>query len=295
MSGDRIDRADRRALRGGEQAERPRARRDVGDARLRRERRQPQRLARERLEVGERFGRVVDGDQIPRLGGGEDAHAPKPYPAGWVGDHERRLAIRRASPRPGRSRVQVVHDVQAGVLLLQLGLVEDLARPRQRARDDHVVLAPSCTPEIAFSSATSPVASMAGTLAEVDDEHLERVLLWSAERRHRLLRRAEEERAVDLVDAPTPLGTLRRAAHLLGGVTLRDSVSSAMRRMNSSAASTTPTETATTMSNTTVRRKQVTARARRSRRDAHDVTKCCTSAMFQATKTSSAASAAIGM
>ena len=75
----------------------------------------------------------------------------------------------------------------------------------------------------------------------------------------------------------------------------RDSVSSDIRRMNSSAASTNPTDTATTMSTSTVRRKQV-RRTITSLLGATRTmpTKLCSSAMFQATKTIRAASDAIG-
>ena len=70
---------------------------------------------------------------------------------------------------------------------------------------------------------------------------------------------------------------------------------SAMRRMNSSAASTTPTETATTMSNTTVSPKQITSTSTSLRGATRSTcTKCFTSDMFQATSSSSAARPAMG-
>ena len=78
---------------------------------------------------------------------------------------------------------------------------------------------------------------------------------------HRLLRGAEEERTVDLVESRRPSGSRpgarSRPASRRG--CRRASVSSAMRRMKSSAASTTPTETATTMSKRTVSTKQVSS------------------------------------
>ena len=76
------------------------------------------------------------------------------------------------------------------------------------------------------------------------------------QRLHRGLRRAEEQRPGDLVDADA-------GGHvdLRGPAASRASafVSTAIRRMNSSAASTTPTVTAITMSNTTVSTKQVSS------------------------------------
>ena len=68
-----------------------------------------------------------------------------------------------------------------------------------------------------------------------------------------------------------------------------------MRRMNSSAASTMPTDTAMTMSKSTVRPKQVSSTATSLLGATRTMcTKCFTSDMFQATSSSSAASDAIG-
>ena len=73
------------------------------------------------------------------------------------------------------------------------------------------------------------------------------------QRFHRALRRAEEQRASDLVDANA------RGTSILSccGVSSSVFTSIDIRRMNNSAASTTPTVTAITMSNTTVSVKHV--------------------------------------
>ena len=126
-------------------------------------------------------------------------------------------------------------------------------------------------PEIVFSSATSPVASMTGTRPRWMMSDLERRPALEAERAQRLLGGAEEQRAVDLVEQRA-LG--RRSSSrppAMRPACRRDSVSSAIRRMNRSAASTKPTDTATTMSTSTVSRKQVEQHEHVALgRDAHD-------------------------
>ncbi len=72
-------------------------------------------------------------------------------------------------------------------------------------------------------------------------------------------------------------------------------VISAIRRMKSSAASTTPTDTARTMSKMTVSEKQAMSTMASERGATRRMCpKCRTSAMFLATTSSNAASAAIG-
>ena len=124
---------------------------------------------------------------------------------------------------------------------------------------------------MALSRATRPVASMIGTAPERQDDHARAVahrLRWrswrAAPRRRRAARRSRRR-------SPRRERTCVASCCDWGART-RVLVSSDMRFMKSSAASTTPTPMATTMSKTTVRTKQVSEhRDVAPRRDAHGV------------------------
>ncbi len=104
---------------------------------------------------------------------------------------------------------------------------------------------------------------MIGHLIEPDDQHLQPARRWrpgcpppSARRRRTAAPRRRRWRPSSRAPGEVPAAA---PAACSPSPISRAWVMSAIRRMNSSAASTTPTDTATTMSNTTVRTKQVTS------------------------------------
>ena len=111
--------------------------------------------------------------------------------------------------------------------------------------------------------------------AQADHDGLD-AELRALERAFELFGRAEEERAVDAIDQHVVRQhhSLRRAPRRRRPAVRRCTVS-AMRRMNSSAASTTPTLTATTRSTNTVSTKVMSSSSRSARgaraQQAHDV------------------------
>src|SRR5262249_9609820 len=151
-----------RALRGRQQTERSGPRGDVGDARAGRERGQPQRLAREGLEVGEGLGGVGLGDQIPGLGCREDAHLrvlPQPGVVGTTSG-----VLRSASKlRAGAAAASRSFVMCNPTCFFSSFALSKISRGLGSGPAMITSLRALSAPEIVFSSATRPVASMTGT------------------------------------------------------------------------------------------------------------------------------------